>query len=187
VTVGSQFIEVIEPTSDVAPAARHLARMGGPAGYMVILQVPSVDEARVRVEKLGIRIVWEGGGGVYALHLHPHDTGGALLSLGEPRPPGTWDQGGPHWEDMICIDRVTGVAGAWIACADPDATAARWAELLDAPLRGRDTVELADTELRFEDAAGRRPHAPSAIQLRASRESGRGSAVVIGGVRFTVV
>jgi hypothetical protein len=187
VTVGSQFIEIIEPTSDGAPAARHLARMGGSAGYMIILQVPSVDEARLRVEQLGIRIVWEGGGGVYALHLHPHDTGGVLLSLGEARPPGTWDQGGPHWEDMVCTDLVTGVAGASIACADPGATAVRWAQLLDAPLSSRDTVELADAELKFEDASGRRPHAPSAIQLRAARDSDRDSAVEIGGVKFALV
>src|SRR5688500_18643054 len=42
---GSQFLEIIEPVRPEAPAARHLERLGGDGGYMVIVEVPSAREA----------------------------------------------------------------------------------------------------------------------------------------------
>src|SRR4051794_11489447 len=97
-TVGSQFIEIVEPQRPDAAVARHLQRLGDDGGYMLILEVPSARWARSRADELGLRVIWEGGTGVHAVHLHPLDIGGTLLSLGEARPPGTWSQGGPTWE-----------------------------------------------------------------------------------------
>ena len=55
--VGGEFLEVLEPIRDDASGARYLARRGGDAGYMVILQVADAEAERARALGLGARVV----------------------------------------------------------------------------------------------------------------------------------
>src|ERR1700692_1637156 len=55
--VGGEFLEVVAPFRDDASGARYLARRGGDAGYMVILQEEDAFAHRERLEKAGVRII----------------------------------------------------------------------------------------------------------------------------------
>ena len=54
---GGEFIEVLEPIRDDASGARYLARRGGDAGYMVILQDNDALPHRARLEAAGVRVI----------------------------------------------------------------------------------------------------------------------------------
>src|SRR5579864_542450 len=55
--LGGEFLEVLEPFRPDASGARYLARRGGDAGYMIILQDAESYEHRARLEAAGVRIV----------------------------------------------------------------------------------------------------------------------------------
>ena len=42
--IGDQFLEVVVPTVETAPAARFMAR-GGPGGYMAIFEIDDMEQA----------------------------------------------------------------------------------------------------------------------------------------------
>lgn len=187
--VGEQFIEVIEPLRDDVPAGRHLARLGGDGGYMVILQVPSAEEAAKRVRAQGARIIWEGGDAVYAVHLHPKDTGGTLLSLAQDMKGDSWGQAGENWRAHVRTDHVHHIERADIACEDPVASAVLWSALLGVERSGSDgfALQLDEGSLRFVPAIGQ-PHGPSGLTL--ARTPGSpielGTALKIGNLDISV-
>ena len=109
--IGDQFLEVVVPTVETAPAARFMAR-GGPGGYMAIFEIDDMEQARARAERLGIRRVWDIDlPDISASHLHPADIGGAIVSLDQPKPAGAWRWGGPDW-------RKNSLPGAVLASPD---------------------------------------------------------------------
>ena len=57
-SIGDQFLEIVTPTRPDTAAGRHLDRHGESA-YMLILQTDDLARARVRLERMGVRIVWE--------------------------------------------------------------------------------------------------------------------------------
>ena len=131
--VGDQFLEVLSPIEPDTAVGRLLAKRGGPGGYMVIHEVDDLDARLDRLAGRGVRVVWAGDfPGIRGRHLHPRDVGGAIVSIDEPDPPGSWRWGGPDWEAMAAdgpAGSVDAIAGVTIAAAEPDALAARWADL----------------------------------------------------------
>ena len=131
--VGDQFLEVLSPIDEDTAVGRLLAKRGGPGGYMVIHEVDDLDARVLRLAQRGVRVVWAGDfPGIRGRHLHPRDVGGAIVSIDEPDPPGSWRWGGPDWAEMAAAGppgAVDAIAGVTIAAADPDALAARWADL----------------------------------------------------------
>lgn len=153
--IGDAFLEVVSPVKDDATARRYRDRRGGDAGYMVMVQTPSFDADRKRLDEGGVRVVWEGElDDIRGMHLHPKDTGGALLSLDEPVPAESWRWAGPEWRGHVRTDRVSALRGATIGCPDPEATAARWGELLEQPVTAgaEPRIELDESFLRFAPA-----------------------------------
>jgi hypothetical protein len=166
--VGDQFVEVIAPTQDGTAAGRHLDRLGGDGGYMVIFQVDDLEGARSRVADLGIRVVWQIDlPDISGTHLHPADTRGALLSLDRPQPPESWRWGGPDWEQRATPG---GVLGVTIGVREPEAVAERWAEVLG--------VDPGEVGVRFDAD----PADPGLTEIMLA---GSGETQEIGGVRFT--
>src|SRR5678815_6198505 len=51
--VGETFLEVVSPKQAGTTAGRLLEKRGGDGGYMVILQVEDIAEARARIAKAG--------------------------------------------------------------------------------------------------------------------------------------
>ena len=121
--IGDQFLEVVSPVQEGTAAGRHLERLGGDGGYMAIFQVEDFAAARERVGRLGVRVAWEIElEDISAMHLHPADVPGAIISLDEPRPPASWRWAGDWRPGPGAIRSVTVEA--------PAGTAERWAEVL---------------------------------------------------------
>lgn len=130
---GDQFIELVSPVRAGTAAGRHLDRRGE-GGYMLIVQTGDFEDAHSRVRALGVRTVWEKTlPDIRAMHLHPKDIGGAIVSIDQPVPPASWRWGGPSWRIQGGARGRQRVVGVTVAAADPPAMAARWADVLGRP------------------------------------------------------
>lgn len=127
---GDQFIELVSPTQRGTTAGRLIDKRGE-GGYMLILQTRDFDADRLRFDRLGVRRVWaKDYPDIRAMHLHPKDIGGAIVSIDQPLPPESWRWGGPDWRVAAGRAGEQRVVGVSLAGADPQAMAARWAEVL---------------------------------------------------------
>lgn len=136
--VGDCFLEVISPTQPETAAGRYLTRHGGDGGYMVIFDLEDLDGARSRALGLGVRVVWQLDlPDISGTHLHPADMRGAIVSLDQSRPYGSWRWGGPQWTAQIGPSAPGRLAGITVAVGDPQAVAARWSEVLGVPVDDR--------------------------------------------------
>ena len=126
---GDQFIELISPSADGTAAGRHLERRGE-GGYMLILQTDDFARDRARVSDVGVRTVWEKElPDIRAMHLHPKDIGGAIVSIDQPVPAESWRWGGP-WRRQEGRRGEQRVVGVTVEAARPREMAARWAQVL---------------------------------------------------------
>jgi hypothetical protein len=152
---GDQFIEIVTPTRSGTAAGRHLDRHGDSA-YMLILQTGDLSGDRDRLERMGVRIVWESSyTDMSAVHLHPKDIGAAIVSLDQATPPGSWRWAGPTWnrDASTAGGRSCRIVGATISAREPAPMARRWSEVLGlkpsrATTDGQKT-NLQDGELTF--------------------------------------
>jgi hypothetical protein len=173
-TIGDQFLEVVSPTTSGTTAGRLLDKRHGDGGYMAIFEVDDLDDRVAAVEKAGVRIVWHADlPDIRGRHLHPRDVGGAIVSLDQPVPNGSWRWAGP-WRPHAESSVVTAIAGIDVAALDQAAMAARWAEL-----------DL-DHSVRFV-AAGPRGEGIDAIDLVATDRRRSGETATICGVELRLV
>jgi hypothetical protein len=159
--IGNSFLEVVTPVEENTTAGRFLERRSGDGGYMVILQCGDMAEVRERVERLGIRIVFEDSDEyTTGIQLHPKDLPGALVDIrwntGDQSPDGPWSPAGPDWQRARRTDVVRTLAAAEIQCDDPDDLADRWSEVTQRPVSrdsdGNPDVRLDDGSVRFVKA-----------------------------------
>jgi hypothetical protein len=181
-------LEIVSPVQGDTAAGRYLERHGGDGGYMVMFDLEDLEGARRRVEQAGVRVVWQMDlPDISGTHLHPADTRGAIVSLDGSRPYGSWRWGGPSWEGEIPAHGAGGLRGVTLAVAEPDAVAARWAELLGVARPEGPAIGLDGGEVRFSaaaDEAGERLVEISLAlppEVRAGREQ-----LELGGVRFSL-
>jgi catechol 2,3-dioxygenase-like lactoylglutathione lyase family enzyme len=177
--VGDQFIEVLSPIRDGTTVQRLLDKRNGPGGYMAIFEVDDLDERVDRLAANGVRVVWAGDlPDIRGRHLHPADVGGTLVSIDQPVPSGSWRWGGPNWadrsEELVANATVTGIAGAVVSAADPDAMSERWSRL------------GLDCGVTFA-AAGPRGDGLDEVALVAADRLRCGERTTIGGVTFRLV
>lgn len=169
--VGDAFLEIVSPAEPSTAAGRYMARRGGDCGYMVMIQVDDTDAVRARAAAQGVRVAWHLDlDDIRGTHFHPRDLGGPLLSVDTPLPPSAWRWAGPDWPAHTRTGRARDLTGVDMACADPAATAARWAALLDRPLAVRGAVHeiaLARGMLRFLPGAAPGGDGVVAIDLAA--------------------
>jgi hypothetical protein len=171
--IGDTFLEVVSPSEADTAAGRYLDRRGD-GGYMVIFQFADLDAARARAAALGVRTVWQLDlPDISGTHLHPADTGGAIVSLDRADPPGSWRWGGPDWTGKAGNGAPGAIRGMTIEVADPPSTATRCGEFL-----GADPRELEDSYVAFE--AG---DADRIVEIEV-HVPGRQETIEIGGVRF---
>lgn len=171
--IGDAFLEVIAPTQPDTAAGRYLDKRGD-GGYMLILQFADLDAARERASRMGMRVVWQADlPDISGTHLHPADTGGAIVSLDRAEPPESWRWGGPDWTGKAGTGAPGCLRGVTIHVSDPRATAGRWAELI-----GVDPLELDSGYVAFEEGEGDRI---VEIELEVP---GRQETIEVGGVRF---
>ena len=130
-TVGDQFIEVVSPIENNTAAGRLLdRRQADVTAYMVMFEVDDLDARLAALQDAGVRTVWSGDHDtIRGRHLHPADIGGAIVSLDETNPRGSWMWAGPTWTAHEENAVVTAIAGYTIAVEDPAAVAMRWSAL----------------------------------------------------------
>jgi hypothetical protein len=173
-TIGDQFLEVVSPVTGGTTVGRLLDKRGGDGGYMAIYEVDDVEARTATLQALGVRVVWRVDlPDIATRHLHPHDVGGALVSIDQPVPSGSWRWGGP-WRAHAETGVVTGIAGVDVAAHDPQAMRARWVEL------------AIDHAVRFV-SAGERGEGIDAVDLVAADRSRTGESATICGVRLRLV
>ncbi len=127
---GDQFIEIVSPVQPGTTAGRLLERRGD-SGYMLILQTDDFARERERFAALGVRTVFEAEHeDIRAVHLHPKDIGGTIVSVDQPEPAASWRWGGPEWRVQPGPAGRQRVVGVTLGAADPEAMARRWAEVL---------------------------------------------------------
>jgi Glyoxalase-like domain len=174
-TIGDQFLEVLTPVRRGTAAGRHLDRLGGDGGYMVLFEVDGLAAARERAAAADVRIVWSGDvPGISGMHLHPADLGGTIVSLDAPDPPGSWAWAGPEWTGRVGHGVPGQLTGVTVAVPDPGAVAARWADVLG--------VDAAPGVTFVE---GDRGLVEVALSVPDTVRRGR-DAVEVGGVRFSL-
>jgi Glyoxalase-like domain len=170
-TVGDQFIEVVSPITDNTAAGRLLDRRNADVtAYMVMFEVDDLDDRMAALEAGKVRTVWGGDfPAIRGRHLHPADVGGAIVSIDQPTPPGSWIWGGPNWIAHHDNSTVTSIAGYTIAAEDPAAVTTRWSlfDLLHA-------VQVVDG-------------ATSTVDLTATDRSAVGTTFALDQVAFRLV
>ena len=85
--VGDARIELLEPTDDTSPIARHLERRG-PGLHHICLRVPDIRAAMEQLAGEGYRLLSEeplqGAHGCLVCFVHPKSAGGVLIELSQP-------------------------------------------------------------------------------------------------------
>lgn len=141
---GGEFLEIVQPVTADASAGRYLTRRGGDAGYMLIFEAPDALTHRKRLMDKGLRIIAQWDKPHYTFtHFHPKDFDGVLVSVDTAGKGSTWRErygdwppAGPQWKEYRAPDDVVGIVGATVQARDPEAAAARWADLLRADRDG---------------------------------------------------
>ena len=199
--VGDTFLEVVSPVQPGTTAGRYLDRRGGDGGYMVIVQCDDLDADRARVAELGIRVVWQADlPDIRGTHLHPRDTGGAILSLDWADPPASWRWAGLEWQKHVRSNVVSEITAVELQSDAPLALAQRWSQVLNRPVAqtgaGVIRIVLDQGAIRFVPATDGRGEGVGGIDvavadrerlLTAARERGvvvRDNVFVICGTRI---
>lgn len=128
--VGDQFIEVVSPLADGTAAGRLLDRRHAEVtAYMVMFEVDDLDARMAALSAAGVRNVWSGDlPSIRGRHLHPADLGGAIVSIDQPDPLGSWHWAGPTWRAHADNALVSAIAGYRLAVDVPAEVEHRWAE-----------------------------------------------------------
>jgi methylmalonyl-CoA/ethylmalonyl-CoA epimerase len=88
--VGDSRLELLEPTDESSPVARHL-ELRGPGIHHVCLRVQDIRAAMARLVEQGCRLLSEeprrGAHGDLVCFVHPKSTGGVLLELSQRAEP----------------------------------------------------------------------------------------------------
>ncbi len=115
---GGTFLEVVAPKQSDTSAGRLLEKRKGDGGYMVIVQTDDLAAQKKRLASKEARIIWESDlEQAKAVHLHPKDIGGAILSFDQMTPPESWHWGGPDWQKKQGSGLLKRISGAVLQSA----------------------------------------------------------------------
>ena len=196
IPIGTDFLEVVSPVEENTTAGRYLNKRGGDGGYMIIIQVDKFEDSQKLVNEYNIKTVWETDlPKAKAMHLHPKQMGGAILSLDWMEPKESWKWAGPNWEENIS-GPIKGIDGVEIQSDDPELMLNTWLRVLGDVERDHENKILLDnTWIKFSQATDGRGPGISAFSLKAEnnneiieRAQNLGfmvdDKITIGGVKF---
>jgi len=198
IPIGTDFLEVVSPVEENTTAGRYLNKRGGDGGYMIIIQVDKFEDSQKLVNEYNIKTVWETDlPKAKAMHLHPKQMGGAILSLDWMEPKESWKWAGPNWEKNIS-GPIKGIDGVEIQSDDPELMLNTWLRVLGDVERDHENKILLDnTWIKFSQATDGRGPGISAFSLKAEnsneiieRAQNLGfmvdGKITIGGVKFSL-
>jgi len=200
IPIGTDFLEVVSPVEENTTAGRFLDKRNGDGGYMVIIQVDDFDVSKRLVHENDIDIVWETDlPEARAIHLHPKEMGGAILSLDWMNPKDSWKWAGPNWKNHIS-GHVEAVDGVEIQSSDPNEMYHKWQKVLGVKdtLPKENLINLDNTWIKFVEDQDGRGAGVSAFSLKVddsmhikNKAEDLGYVVdgdlIIGGVKFYLV
>lgn len=186
--IGDAFLEVVSPQQEGTTAGRLLDKHGGDYGYMVIMQLSDLEEARARLDGLGVRVVWKADlRDAAGTHLHPKDVGGAILSLDWMDPPESWKWAGPEWQQHVDTEVVTALSGVTVAVPDPEATARKWADIFGVAASASRIDLDHGTSISFVESDRVENEGVSGIEVKATDRARAGEMTTICGVTVAFV
>ena len=200
IPIGKDFLEVVSPVQEGTTAGRFLDKRNGDGGYMIIIQVDDFVESKALVSQKGIDIVWETDlPEAKAIHLHPKQTGGAILSLDWMNPKDSWKWAGPNWTDHIS-GPISGVEGVEIQSNNPQEMFETWSQILGNPRMNKEDREiyLDNTWIKFISDLDERGPGVSSFILRCNeieriqkKAEALGilldDAILLGGMKFYLI
>ena len=172
IPIGTDFLEVVSPVEENTTAGRYLNKRGGDGGYMIIIQVDKFEDSQKLVNEFNIKTVWETDlPKAKAMHLHPKQMGGAILSLDWMEPKESWKWAGPNWEKNIS-GPIKGIDGVEIQSDDPELMLNTWLRVLGDVERDHENKILLDnTWIKFSQATDGRGPGISAFSLKAENSN----------------
>ena len=172
IPIGTDFLEVVSPVEENTTAGRYLNKRGGDGGYMIIIQVDKFEDSQKLVNEYNIKTVWETDlPKAKAMHLHPKQMGGAILSLDWMEPKESWKWAGPNWEKNIS-GPIKGIDGVEIKSDDPELMLNTWLRVLGDVERDHENKILLDnTWIKFSQATDGRGPGISAFSLKAENSN----------------
>ena len=195
--IGNTFLEVISPVQDNTTAGRFLDRRGGDGGYMVIIQVDDFNFSKKAVQNASIDIVFESEDpNARAIHLHPKQLGGAILSLDSMDPPESWKWAGDNWKEKVNTTLVESIAGVQVQSSDPLEMKRKWQSVLSLDtIDTKPIINLDRTEIEFTEDSDGRGNGVSAFKIKVkdkeeikkrAKEMGLliNNEIEVGGVKF---
>jgi hypothetical protein len=203
IPVGDTFIEVVSPVQKNTTAERFLIKRNGPGGYMVIVDVEDFEHEKQRIKNENLKIIWHENRNIdgihaQALHLHPKQIGGAILSLDSMIPESAWLWAGTNWRGDINKSLVDNLTGVVLKSQNPEKLCANW-EVALGKKRTRSvdefSIELEKSNIKFiegKDGLGESVDAfilstrKSGEIYKRAKERGfiRNNMVALGGVNF---
>ena len=144
IPLGTDFLEVVSPIEENTTAGRYLTKRGGDGGYMIIIQVDKFEDSQKLVIEHNIKTVWETDlPEAKAMHLHPKQMGGAILSLDWMNSKESWKWAGPNWEKNIS-GPLKGIDGVEIQSDNPELMQETWLRILGNVKSDQDNKILLD-------------------------------------------
>ncbi|MDX6741164.1 VOC family protein [Actinocorallia sp. A-T 12471] len=151
---GGTYLEIVAPSTSESALHGFLKR--GEGGYVVGMKVPDTDAVVARAGELGVTVAHrQEFHGADIVQFHPAGLG--VLLEADRLPDGvdwhydTWDT--PERPADAPTGRLLAVD---VAVAEPEVTAALWADLLGAERSGPAQVTAGDGVIRFVPERGRR-------------------------------
>ena len=171
---------------------------------MVIVDSVDLEKERKRLETVELDIVWHENrktDGIHgqALHLHPKQVGGAILSIDNMKPASSWLWAGREWEKDINKSLVSHFSGVNICSPDPDNLLCNWERALGRKRAANGTsIDLSGSSINFVINTQSQSEHISAFQIHTAkrleiekRAASRGvfinNNIRLGGVDFLLV
>jgi hypothetical protein len=151
--VDTTLLEVVAPFQPGTAAGRFMEKTGGRGGYMAIFCCDDPDARGAHANAIGVRTANVIAHAPYrGVQLHPRDCRAAFIEFnhtdGSDDVLGPYPPAGPEWQKHIRKDVTQALTEVEMQSPEPQALAAHWGRILEAPVSGAE-LRLPNCIFRF--------------------------------------